>query len=47
MPRLLPLFFALLLATAARAEVAPEALRRGGEAAAAFARQVPPSTPAT
>lgn len=46
MPRLLPLFLALLLGTAAHAEVAPEALRRGEEAAVAFARQVPPSTPA-
>lgn len=47
MPRLLPLLLVLLLGTAAHAEVAPEALRRGSEAAAAFARQVPPSTGAT
>ncbi|WP_147426236.1 hypothetical protein [Teichococcus wenyumeiae] len=45
MPRLLPLLLALLLATAAQAEVAPDAMRRGEEAAAAFVRQVPPTTP--
>lgn len=45
MRRLPPLLLTLLLlATAVRAEVAPEALRRGNEAAAAFARQVQPST---
>ena len=44
MPRLLPLCLALLLGTAAHAEVAPEALRRGEEAAITFTRQVPPST---
>jgi hypothetical protein len=47
MPRLLPLLLSLLLATGAHAEVSPEALRQGHEAATAFARQVPPGTAAT